>query len=108
MTRKAILLASLVLAAAPAPVLAAGNYYVRNDTGRVLTCGLRREHGTIIDRFVLRAGAEWSQATEGDGTRVLLCDIGDILPHYRLRSGVRYAVAEVRGRFALGVIGPAR
>ena len=106
MNRKAFLLAALVLAAMPAPAYAAGSYYVRNDSGRTVACSLRRPHSEIQDQFQLRAGADWSQATESDGNRTLICFVGAMLPRYRLRSGVRYALVDQRGRIAVRVIGP--
>lgn len=105
MNRKAIAIASLVVAV-PAPALAAGSYHVRNDTGRTLSCGLRRAHGESMDRFVLRAGAGWSQTSEDEGARTLYCDFGRSVPGFRLRSGVHYTLVQERGRFALRVAPP--
>lgn len=106
MNYKAYALAGLLLAAIPASALAEGVYYVRNDTGRGFACALRREHGSIVDRFELPAGREWSQTTSGDGPRVLLCDVSQIVPHYRLQAGMRYAFVEEGGRVSLREIGP--
>lgn len=92
MYRKAIAIAALAAAAVPAQALAQGRYYVRNDTGTNLNCGLRRERGAIVDRFLLRAGGEWSQETRGTGPRTLVCDGSDIPPRFRLNSGIRYAL----------------
>ena len=96
MTRKAILIASLAIAAMPAPALAAGDYSVRNETRHGLSCGLRREGRSAMDRFVLPPGGEWRQATEGEGVRTLICPEGRIQPPLRMRSGVRYALVRLR------------
>jgi hypothetical protein len=108
MNRKIVLAAALAFAALPAPALAAGNYHVRNDTPRTLACGLRRERSEIIDNFELRPGAGWSQATPRAGNRTLICYVGQVLPHFRLHSGLRYALVDQGGRLALRIAGPAR
>ncbi len=63
MRNKAIWLAPLAASLLPAPALAQGqgNYHVRNDTRMTLDCGLRRERGSMMERFTLRPG--------GDGAR---------------------------------------
>jgi Ni/Co efflux regulator RcnB len=94
MKRITIVLAALAVAATPAAAMAEGVYYLRNDTPRPLTCGLKREHSEAMDRVALRAGGEWSQTTARDGPRTLWCDTGAIRSRYRMRSGVRYALVE--------------
>lgn len=107
MVRKAIVLASLFAAAAPAPALAQDVYYVRNETPRAFTCGLRRPHGKI-DRFVLRSGQDWTQTTAGGRGRTLLCDSRPLhTQHFRMRSGVRYALVDHEGEILLRPIEPA-
>lgn len=108
MKRKTIFAAALVLAATPAPSIAQdqGNYFVRNDTRATLSCGLRRARGSTMDRFVLEPGAEWQSEQAGDRPRVLICDVGEILPHFRLRPGIRYSVIEgSRGSVTVRIAG---
>jgi hypothetical protein len=96
MKRKAILAAMLAAIVTPAPSIAQtqGNYFVRNDTRAILSCGLRRAHGTMMDRFLIDPGAEWRSDRRGNAPRTLICEVGQILPHFRLRPGVRYVVAD--------------
>lgn len=96
MTGHAALWVAALLAAPSAPALAEGNYTVRNDTGRALTCGLRQERRSIIDRFVLRSNAEWSQTSRRDGPRVLLCDSAKITQRWRVHSGRHYVLTHDR------------
>ncbi len=93
--RKSIM-AALVLAAipAPAPALATGTYYVRNDTNQLMTCGARRPRSQYTDRLSLRPGAEWSQTTERDDSRILICYFGTRRQTFRMVSGQRYALHE--------------
>ncbi|HYD13915.1 MAG TPA: hypothetical protein VEC11_13785 [Allosphingosinicella sp.] len=90
------IMAALVLAAvsAPATALAAGSYYVRNDTRQLATCGARRPRSQVTDQVSLRPGAEWSQTTERDETRTLICYIGVRRQTFRMVSGQRYALLE--------------
>ena len=90
MIRKCAGLAAVLLAAGPAPALSEGNYTVRNGTGRALTCGLRHERRSVIDRFVLLSGAEWNQTSRRDGRRVLLCDSAKITQRWQMHSGHSY------------------
>ena len=85
-----------VLLVSPAPALSEGNYSVRNDTGRALTCGLRQERRSVIDRFVLRSGAEWNQTSRRDGPRVLLCDSAKITQRWQMHSGRTYVLSHDR------------
>ena len=95
MVRSAVVCASLFLAAAPLPALAEGHYVVRNDTSRALTCGLRRENRSVIDRFVIRSGQEWRQTSASDGMRVLLCDC--LQDHAALSDAVGHFLLPGRG-----------
>lgn len=90
MIRRTIGLAVLMLGLAATPALAGGHYFVRNETGRHLTCGVRHAHGRALHRFVLPAGGEWSAEGDDNGTWTLRCDT--LLPtyHYFMRPGVRY------------------
>ena len=89
-------LAAIMVAASPAPALSEGNYTVRNDTGRALTCGLRQERRSVIDRFVLLSGAEWNQTSRRDGRRVLLCDSAKITQRWEMHSGRTYVLTHDR------------
>ena len=90
------LIAAVILAGAatPAAAAAAGTYYVRNDTNRLMTCGARRPRSQYTDRLSLRPGAEWSQTTERDDTRILICYFGTRRQTFRMVSGHRYAIHE--------------
>jgi hypothetical protein len=102
MKRKMVLIASLAVAAVPAPALAEANYYVRNETSLGLSCGLRRERSSVLDRFALPAGGEWSQTLAGDGPRIMMCGGGRVPPRFQLRPGVRYSLVQLRsGALAL-------
>jgi len=94
MKKLAILAVALAAAAVPVAALAEGAYSIRNDTRRPLTCGLRRERSEAVDRLALRVGREWTQTTARDGPRTLICYDGPVRATFRLRSGVRYSLAE--------------
>lgn len=100
------LLAALLLAAAP-PAVVLPEYTVRNDTPRAFTCGLRRYGRSVIDRFVLRAGAEWRQADATAKPRILYCDSQIVTQRYRMQPGVRYALV-VSGRTGRVMLRPQR
>jgi hypothetical protein len=86
-------LASLLAAAPDAPAPAEDVYYVRNETPRAFTCGLRREPNRKIHRFVLRSGHDHAQALTGGRVRSLLCDSqARVTQRFRMRSGVRYTL----------------
>ncbi len=87
MTAKGAVLAAVLVAASPAPALSEGNYSVRNDTGRALTCGLRQQRRSVIERFLLRSGGEWNQTSRRDGPRILLCDSAKITQRWEMHSG---------------------
>ena len=101
MIARGAVLAAVLLAASPAPASSEGNYSVRNGTGRALTCGLRQERRSVIDRFLLRSGAEWSQTTRRDGPRVLLCDSGKITQRWEMLSGRNYVLTHDRGGYVV-------
>ena len=93
--RKLIIAAVAIgTAATPAPAFAAGTYYVRNDTRQLMTCGARRPRSQVVDQLSLRPGAEWSQTTDRDGPRVLICYFGARRQTFRMVSGQRYALHE--------------
>ena len=105
-----LFIVAAVVAAAPLPAIAEGNYSVRNDAGRAFSCGLRHERRSVIDRFVLRSGREWTQTAERDGPRTLLCDSDKFTQRWRMDSGVPYALVEDRrtGRVVLRRIAASR
>jgi hypothetical protein len=90
------LIAAVVLtgAAMPASAFAAGNYYIRNDTRRPLTCGIRRPHSEVTVPVALRPGGEWSDTTARDDTRTLICYTGARRSTFRVASGQRYSLQE--------------
>lgn len=107
MRNKAIWLAPLAASLLPAPALAQGqgNYHVRNDTRMTLDCGLRRERGSLMERFTLRPGGEWRSTQGGSRPRLLLCDTGSVPPRFQLQPGARNALVEgTRGGLALAPI----
>ncbi len=110
MRRNLLIVAAAVTAAAPLPAIAEGNYSVRNEAGRALTCGLRHERRSVIDRFVLRSGGEWRQTAQRSGPRTLLCDSYKFTQRWEMRSGVAYALEEDRrtGRVVLRRMAAAR
>jgi len=91
-----VLIAAVVLAGAamPTPAIAGGTYYVRNDTQRSLTCGIRRPRSEVTVQVALRPGGEWSEATERDDSRTLICYAGARRATFRMASGQRYALRE--------------
>ncbi len=90
------LIAAVVLtgAAAPASAFAGGTYYIRNDTQRPLTCGIRRPRSEVTVPVALRPGAEWSQTTDRNDTRTLICYTGSRRATFRVEAGQRYALHE--------------
>jgi hypothetical protein len=107
MTHKALWLAPLAASLLPAPALAQGqgNYHVRNNTRMTLDCGLRRERGSLMERFTLRPGGEWRSAEGGNRPRLLLCDTGSVPPRFQLQPGARNALVEgARGGLVLAPI----
>ncbi|HEV2818383.1 MAG TPA: hypothetical protein VGW40_14320 [Allosphingosinicella sp.] len=78
----------------PARAQDAGTYQVRNDTRQTLRCGLRREHGSRIDVFVLRPQENWRLAVSSLAARVLRCDINRIPLNVRIRPNVAYRLVE--------------
>lgn len=111
MTRNAVAIALtfLAAAAAPAPTAAQDNYHVRNDTGRSLTCGLRRDPRRIVDRFVLVRGTEATRPARGGRGRSLLCDSQALhTQRFRMLPGIRYALVQHEGVVSLRRLGPAQ
>ena len=92
---------------APAPAWAQGDFHVRNDTRRTLSCGLRREHGSMVELFVLRAGGGWTQPAASGAARLLICDVNRLPLRARLRPGVDYVLAEdsATGRVTVRIAG---
>jgi hypothetical protein len=90
------LIAAVVLtgAATPASAFAGGTYYLRNETQRPLTCGIRRPRSEVVVQVALRPGGEWSQTTDRDDTRTLICYNGARRSTFRVESGQRYALHE--------------
>lgn len=80
--------------APPAALDDTGSYVLRNDTSRAFTCGLRRRHRTIVDRFVIRQGEEWRHRASREGVRMLQCDGQIPTPRWRVRSGFGYRLVE--------------
>lgn len=93
---RTLLIAAVVLtgAATPASAFAGGTYYVRNETQRPLTCGIRRPRSEVIVQVALRPGGEWSQTTDRDETRTMICYVGARRSTFRVASGQRYALHE--------------
>jgi uncharacterized membrane protein len=91
-----LLIAAVVLtgAATPASAFAGGTYYIRNDTPRPLTCGIRRPRSEVTMPVALRPGGEWSQTTDRDDTRTMICYVGSRRSTFRVASGQRYALQE--------------
>jgi len=106
MIRKAMAIASVLLAAAPAPAFARDNYYVHNGTGRALTCGLRREPRRVIDRFLLLRDTEAVRTAIGGRLRTLACDTRPRAQNFRMRPGIRYSLVNEAGVVSLRRIDP--
>lgn len=94
MRKLTIVALSLAGAAVPAPAFAQGSYYIRNDTQRPLTCGLRRPRSEVMVPLALGPGREWREETARSDTRVLICYNGAQRQTFRLVSGQRYALSE--------------
>ena len=94
MRRFLIAAAVLAGAALPAPAIAGGTYYVRNDTQRPLTCGVRRPRSEVTVQVSLRPGGEWSETTERGESRTLICYVGARRTTFRMASGQRYVLRE--------------
>jgi hypothetical protein len=92
-----LLLAAAVRAAATAPATArAGTYYVRNDTPRAQSCGMRRPSTQVAVRVVIPRGREWSRTYERDAARVLVCYTGPNRNTFLLEAGRHYSLREGR------------
>ena len=94
-----MLIACLLLAGAPTPAaaFADGAYYVRNDTPRAQSCGVRRAGTQAAVRVVLPRGGEWSQPAGRDTSRVLVCYTGVHRNTFPIQAGLRYALIEDSG-----------
>ena len=70
-----ILAGTMLLSALPtAAAEDQGQYSVRNDTRRPLTCGVRRQGSSAIDSFTIRAGESWTGSYSGSKARLILCE----------------------------------
>lgn len=94
MRRFLIAAVALTGAATPASAFAGGTYYIRNDTARPLTCGIRRPRSEVTVPVALRPGGEWTQTTDRSDTRTLICYTGSQRSTFRVESGQRYALHE--------------
>ena len=88
-------LAGLAAAATAPAQPAGGTFSVRNDTNRVMNCGVRKAGSSVSDLVVLQPGAEWRQTYAKAKPRSFRCE--DAAPvWYLLKSGVRYRLAKTR------------
>lgn len=103
MVRIAILLLPLLAAAAAAPAQPpeTGSYYVRNETSRTFSCGMRRDPNRRIHRFLLRRGTDYRHEARGGRMRTLMCDTQRTTQRYRMHAGGRYALVERHGYVTL-------
>jgi hypothetical protein len=103
MVRKAILILPLLATAgaAPAQAPAENDYYVRNETSRTFSCGMRREPRRLVHRFLLRRGSDYRHETADGEARTLLCDTRHPTQRFRMQAGVRYALTERAGYVTL-------
>ena len=82
---------------------AGATFSVRNDTNRVMNCGVRKAGSSISDLVVLQPGAEWRQTYAKPKPRNFRCE--DAAPvWYLLKSGIRYRLAP--NRHGLIVLAP--
>ncbi len=89
-----IVAAALAGASTPAAAFAGGAYYVRNDSPRAQSCGVRRLSTQVTVRVVLPRGGEWSQPAGRETIRILVCYTGVHSNTFELRAGLRYALSE--------------
>src|SRR5688572_14907496 len=74
---------------------AGGTFSVRNDTNRVMSCGVRKAGRTAANAVVIRPGAEWRQSYPTPKPRYFRCE--DAAPvWYFMKSGIRYRLAPTR------------
>src|SRR5687767_14111478 len=98
-------LAGLAAAGAAVAQPAGATFSVRNDTGRVMSCGVRKAGNTVADEVVLRPGSEWRQTYAKPKPRYFRCV--DAAPvWYFMKAGIRYRLAPTRdGLIVLAPIG---
>jgi hypothetical protein len=90
-----VLIAAAMLAGATLPAAAfAGTYYVRNDSPRAQSCGIRRPSTQVMVRVIIPRGGEWRQTYERDEGRVLVCYTGPNRNTFLLEAGQRYSLRE--------------
>lgn len=109
MIGKALIALPLLATAAVAPAQAPDpqNYYVRNETSRSFSCGVRRDPNRRVHRFLLRRGTDYSHADAGGSQRTLLCDTQHTTQRFRMQAGRRYALVETAGYVTLRRLPPA-
>ena len=103
MVRTALLFLSFAAALSPvsAQPPAADGYYVRNETSRTFSCGMRRDPNRRVHRFLLRRGTDYRYEAVGGAMRTLLCDTQHTTQRYKMRAGGRYALIEREGYVSL-------
>jgi hypothetical protein len=103
MVRKTILIVPLLATAASlsAQAPAESSYYVRNETSRTFSCGMRREPQRRVHRFLLRRGSDYHHQGSDGEMRTLLCDTRHPTQRFRMRPGTRYALVERAGYVTL-------
>ena len=106
MNWKAITAGAAALCTLSSPAAAQAPFSIRNDTRQILSCGLKRVHGSINDLFVLRPSATWTHPA-GDGSqRLLRCDVNRLPLRVRIRPGIAYSlVNDGHGSVVLRVAG---
>ncbi|MDB5693331.1 MAG: hypothetical protein JWO81_2394 [Alphaproteobacteria bacterium] len=85
----------VALLLAPASPLRAQQHQlsVRNDTGHVATCGVRRAGSSAIDSFTVRTGEIWAMGYAGSKARMILCE-GAASHWQQLDSDRRYRLVK--------------
>ncbi len=70
-------------------------FTVRNDTGRAMTCAVRKTGRTVGEDVVLRSEQVWTQTYPKGGTRAFRClDAAPVW--YVIRPGLTYRLAANR------------
>ena len=64
----------LCLGATPSQAAPEHNLSVRNDTGRVVGCWVRRAGSSATDDVTLRKGQVWTSAYSGSKPRMIRCE----------------------------------
>ena len=86
--------------ALPQPVAAQNRsftYSVRNDSGHILSCGVRLRNRTQTEILTLRPGEAWSASDSRARPRTFFCDRPAAQVRYRLRAGLAYRLVEDPG-----------